>query len=800
MNLIKKIPYFLTFFFLFLVLFFKIPVSNATTTPLTFYDWSSTLEVRPSNVLGEAVSATEPSSAKSSSKSPSEYKQFNRYLIGGELTQSNPFYFIKPLQENLQLAFTFNQKTKDQLRVQIAGERLDEMQKLATTNNIFETSFSANSYHNAMQSIYNKIASLQKEDNKTDDILKLIEEETAKHNIILEQVRVQAPSQVESSIKRALEASWKNTDSIADIKDRPAVPPDLVSRLQSIEAQGLLTSEEVNKLISVKSRMEAREEIGKYVNEGIVSESDYIRLDETTKSFYPDDFYKIHEILRFQELQKLEEQKPDDATLNKIQSFAKTYEPGDQVPTELRKYWIPVVRLEEIQNTLRPDLIDANLFKQHDQKLKKFNEVVERFKPRPEDIALVKNFIQRNNVEITSLPPEYQRMYNLGLKYGAQCGSGYNWIQEPQNPVGGYCVPKGSNVSGIQNYDEFAKGKSCTGNMVSVKNSNGVCSVYASDCIPPGWNKTDSCVATPTTNILNKIECPSNSHFVPVSYDPNGGYCIPNYTQVGFNSTTGTSSTTCPAAYHRNYAGGPCVPDYNPSTFNNPYSLPRYTATPGGPYYTNSGQCGNNSYWVPEPVNPQGGYCMQNQGTNNVPRTDMGNCRNPGECYDYCKTNPNTASCAGFNSSQPRPGDTNTYRSPSREAQEAACRAGGGTCVSWVNEACGCERSGSTTTNYNTGNTSSGNTSTYESPSMESQEAACRSGGGTCVSWMNGACGCERSNSGGSPPSGYGTCPSDQYWNGSGCQQNPSSSTPSESPASQPESVPTSAPTSSPPQ
>ena len=300
--------------------------------------------------------------------------------MGSKLTPSNPFYFIKPLQENIQLTFTFDQKAKDTLRIEIAGERLEEIQKLATGSNTQAITSAANAYHTAMTALSNNIPSLEKQNRNADSLLGQLEEETAKHNVILEQVRVQVPDQAEGAIDNALDASWKGTDTIADLKDRPAVPSDLISRLQSLKLQGLLTPEEVNKLVSAKSRVEAREEVGKYVNEGVVSESDFLRLNETARSFYPDEFYKIHETLRFQEMQKLEDQKPDDATLNKIQSFAKTYKPGDQVPSELRKYWVPVVRLEEIQNTLRPDLIDASLFKQNDQESKKFNEVIERFK------------------------------------------------------------------------------------------------------------------------------------------------------------------------------------------------------------------------------------------------------------------------------------------------------------------------------------------------------------------------------------------------------------------------------------
>ena len=750
--------------------------THATTILPSYYDWSATLEVRQPNVLGLTVTAQESSPSAQQATPPSEYLQFNRYWFGSELTPSNPFYFIKSLQENIQLAFTFDQKNKDELRIQIAGERLEEIQKVATSNNIQAITAAANAYDTAMTALSDTIPAL-KQNSNADDLLGQLEEETAKHNVILQQVRVQVPDQAEGAIDNALEASWKGTDTTADLKDRPAVPADLVSRLQSLKLQGLLTPEEVNKLVSAKSRVEAREEIRKYVNEGVVSESDFIRLDETAKSFYPKEFYQIHETLRFQELQKLEDQKPDDATLDKIQSFAKTYKPGDQVPPELRRYWVPVVRLEEIQNTLRPDLIDASLFKQNDQESQKFNEIIERFKPRTEDMASLKNLMQKNSVDINNFPPEYQRMYALGQRYGAACGIGFNWVPESQNPAGGYCSPNGSNVSGVPKYDDFTRGKSCSGLIDNARSSCGACSAYPSDCTPPGWSEGDTWVATPTTGggqrsgTNSRIDCPSNAHFVAVSYVPNGGYCIPNYTAVGFDQSSGTSGSACPASYHRSYAGGPCVPDYNPGTFNNYYSLPPLTATPGGPYFTNSGRCGSNSNWVPEPINPLGGYCAPTQGMNGVPRSDMGNCQTPGECYDFCKTNPDAASCAGFNPSQPRPGDVN---SPSRESQEAACKSGGGTCVSWVNGACGCERSGSG---------GSGNTNTYGSPSRESQEAACKSGGGTCVSWVNGACGCERpSGAGNNPPAGYGSCGSGLYWNGSSCQGSSTPPPSSESP------------------
>lgn len=819
---------FLVFFFVFLINSSPVLAQNSA-----YYNWSTTLETPQKNVLGVIYAQESTSSARKSNNSPAKYTQFNKYIVGGDLIPGSPFYFLKPLQENIQLAFTFDQKAKNKLRVEIAGERLDEIQKLAVSNNTAVMTTAVNSYQQTMSAVTDSIALLKKQNIKEDDLITQVEEETAKHDVILEQVRVRVPDQIEASIDKALEASWKGADMVADAKGRLAVPPDVVSRLESLKSQGLLTQEEVTKLIGAKSRSEARTEIGKYVAEGIVSPADFMRMNEVVKASYPDEFYKMHEVLRFQEMQKLESEKPDDAMLNKIQNFAKNYKAGDPVPPELRKYWVPVMRLEEIQNTLRPDLIDADLFKQNNQESKKFNEVIERFKPRPEDIALVNNFIQKNNADVDNLPPEYQRMYGLAQKYGAQCGAGFNWVPEPQNQGGGYCVPNGVNSTNRPKFDDF-KGKSCFGSMVSAKGSGGACGVFTSDCIPPGWSKTDSCVVTSVpsgqgpTGVAQKISCPSNAHFVSVAYDPNGGYCIPNYTQTGFDQATGTQYNACPSGYHRNYAGGSCIPDYNTNIFNNPNFLPPLTVTPGGPYYTNKGQCGQGFHWVPEPINPGGGYCAADQGTYGVPKSDMGNCRTPGECYDFCKNNPGAVSCSGFNPSQSRPGDPG-----SRESQEAACRAGGGTCTSWNNETCGC-----TNNNPNSG------------PSREAQEAACRSGGGTCTGWFNGACSCIRGNNpsgptpggnpvppvsadpsggcpnytpggcGGSgayfdfgscsckmnsvPPPGYGNCGSGLTWNGSACVSSggtPSLETPPPSapPSSAPEPQPAPPSPTSPP-
>lgn len=785
--------------------------------PIRYYDWSSTLEKNRITVLGAAT----PSA---------DLYRFNKYLFGADLTPETPFYLLKRFQENVSLMTTFNNVEKEKLKLSIAAERLNEAEKLAQKGSGFGMGFVSDNYRQTMNDLSQNLEKLQKQNVNVADLLKLVDLETAKHTVVLERVLVLAPKSAKQAMERAREGSWEGADMVADLTGRPAVPPDMASRIAALRSQGLLTEEEANKLIGAKTRNEAREEFKKYVQEGIVPESDFLRLNENLKTYFPAEFYQIHETKRFYALKKWEEQKPDEATLNKVQEFAKTYVSGEAVPADLRRYWGSLVQLEELQSTIRPDLIDANLFKNNPEDDKKFKEIVERYKPRPEDVAFLNNYLTNNSGMADNLPPEYQRMKSLAEKFGAQCGPGMKWIQKiigsrETGVATGMCIPENS-INDERPIE--VENKNCLQVITSAKSPDGFCIVFPNSCLPQGWSKVESCTETmpkTETTAARAISCPSNSHFVPV-YGSNNGYCVPNYTPVS-ESVRGNAEMSCPAGYHRNYQGGSCLPDFSEKFASERGYLPPVMINPGGypqPFYPPVQRCQNNQYWVPEPINPQGGYCMSNSyQPPNVPNPQMGNCRTPGECYDWCKANPQSDKCPGFNPNQPRPKDS---FSPSPESQEAACRAGGGVCVSWNNGACGCERPGSVsncrppdqgcgTTKwwdyrscsckdngsypsacaYPSGGCSSGNYwdssacqcrsnpsgSTGGMGSRESQEAACRAGGGTCTSWVNEACSCQGYQSPSTPytpPSGYGSCSSGQYWNGSACVNSSPTDTP----------------------
>ncbi len=161
-----------------------------------------------------------------------------------------------------------------------------------------------------------------------------------------------------------------------------------------------------------------------------------------------------------------------------------------------------------------------------------------------------------------------------------------------------------------------------------------------------------------------------------------------------------------------------------------------------------------------------GNYCQ----CSNQSQTDPGSIeRNRTLCTSYsgCTWTGNACQCSG--SGSPSGGGGNNYPNISRESQESACKAGGGTC-NWNGDTCAC-------TGYNS---TSGGSGGANPPSQSEQEVACRSGGGVCVSWVNGACGCERLGVTSTQPP---TSSQPQYddpasacasagcsWNGSACQ------------------------------
>lgn len=748
--------------------------------PHQYFDWNR-FPVVDGRVLGETTSSP-------SAQTNEDYKNFKRpkYFFGflTDAASDNPLYFLKKMEEGMSVTFTFDPQKREEKRLGYAAERLAEIEQLSDRGKPALAFNLAEDYQDLLSTIAQNISNMKKQGRDIKKLLSVVDVEAARHTLVLEELALKLPPQAESGIRTALSASEQAVDVTSDALGKPAVPEELVQRLQSLKAQGLLSPEEVAKLINVDSRQKAREEFRKYTQAGLLPEADFKKLDESARNYFPAGYMTIVEVKKFNELRQLETQKPNEQTVKRLQEFAKDYKPGEIVPTDLRRYWVPMVRLEELQNTVRPDLISEDFFRYRPEEKQKYQEVVERMKPKKEDVEYINQLVQQNPNLLND--PSFARIKAIADKFGPaessayqspvqrNCGSGSHWANISFMPEGGYCAPN-------YNYSVSASGE--------IKDSPcppGYHRSYpGSPCLPDNPNGSGITGSLPAAG-----SCPTGYSWKSEASAFRGGYCSPDYT---------TSSTG-------GYPGGFAVPGYCPSgkifregkCFD--YNPPPANGCPSGSYWNgekciapkecgsgyyqdSSGECKSSSLEYERYKNKCAGREMPSGGCGGG-WWDMETCS--------CKTGYYSGGGGGggnYGCPPPASGCQGgmTWDRGTCTCKPSSCPAG----TSWNGSYCMTD-SGS---GGSGGGSAGGN---YYSPSAAEQEAACRAGGGTCVSWVNGACGCERTGS--TSQSNWSNCGPGYYWTGSYCAPSSGSSSPSPYPSqppsdqNQPQSQPTSAP------
>ncbi|GEM_PF-3265556 len=807
--------------------------THAISFPQQYFDYNPYYEKKVLGVFAQdssAIGPTAPANYK-------DYKEFGGYFLAftKDMTPDNPLYFLKRMEENVGLALTTgNPAARAGALLAIGGSRTAELDKMAEAGKIEAIKGLAVAYDRTMADQAKTLESIKGKSEATPLMLET-DKEVAKHMLTLEEISLKVPEQASAHVNAAIEKAEEVVDRVADVAGRPAVPQEMIARLQSYKAQGLLSEEEITKIVASTTRREARGEFRKLAIARVVPLADVKKFDEAAASYYPEGYAKAIELRKFRELANLEKDRPDDATVVAVQEFAKTYKAGEIVPQSIRSWWGPMVRMEELQATFRPDLLDTAIyFKYRPEEQQKYDELVERMKPTQKDMNYVRDLVRANPTAASD--PAYSRILIMGERFGTADSSGANspisascsreshWVVVPFMPGGGYCVPDlvyqslsqgatGGDTPCPPNYHRAALGGSC----------------YPDN--PSGAGMTNYLPAVGT--------CPSGYSWRANNVGPRGGYCEPQYmTGSGGYPSPVTPPSYCPQG--KIFREGKCE-DYNPppaqgcgqgSWWNGQKCIEQKNCGEGK-YQDSSGECKSTaqeysryqSLCQNRPVPPGGcgsGWwdmascsCVGGRGGSERTSTETmkatcerGGCRWTGV--------GNACECPSTGGGGPG--------TPSFESQEAVCRAGGGRCVSWVNGACGCERS----------TTGGGGGSTVTSAGT--MEENCRRGGCTWVgrnnacecasggsnspssyynpeemcrrtpncSWANGACGCNSSGgtSGGPSAGGSGggysvggsvppSCGSGYYWNGNSCVPNQSQ------PQSQPQPQPTSAPASS---
>lgn len=823
-----------------LLLFFS-GKAFAIDSPQQFFDYNP---YRDPQVLG--VFAQEPegdvevgtdkeSSPSARDQSHKDFNGYQAYIFGSDFTPDQVLYPLKRLQENV--AFTFASRDpgrRARMLLSLASERAREMGEMADQGKTTYVTSLAKDYDRIMADNAKTLESFKGKFEAT-PILLDTDQEVAKHLIALEEILAKVPAQAVPQIDKALTSAERVVDRVSDVVGRPAVPQEMIARLQAYKAQGLLTEEEINKIVGASKRETARDEFRKLAENRVVPLADVKKFDEAAKSYFPSGFAQVVELRKFKEMKDLETQRPDEETVQKIQEFAKNYKSGDIVPSAIRSWWAPMVRLEELQATFRPDLLDAGAyFKYRPEEQQKYTELVERMKPTDKDIKYVREIVARNPQAASD--PAYSRIIMLGERFGTtqsspvrspvavSCGREYHWVSVPFMPGGGYCVPDlvyqpltigtaSGEASCPPNYRRLAAGGAC----------------YPEN--PSGAGVTQYLPAAGS--------CPSGYHWENDRGTGRGGYCAPDYiTGAGGYPSPITPPSYCPK--DKVFRDGKCE-DYKQApaegcparSWWNGQKCIEQKDCGQGKYQDSNGECKSSaeefkryqSQCVDHPIPPGGcgaGWwdmascsCVGGfQGGGG----GRGSCQKPPDCGSF-NTYWDQASCQCRSTFDVRPsayptsswdrqatmednckrggctwvgrnnacecpsGGGGNYGSPSPESQEASCRAGGGRCVSWVNGACGCER----------GRSGGGYSGAYSSPTYSGNsynpEDMCTRGGN--CRWENNSCRCEsstQSNVGG--PTNYTpSCGSGYYWNGSSCQKSESQNNPQPQP-SQPSSPP----------
>ncbi len=710
----------------------------AIDSPQQYFDYNAYYEPKVLGVFAQDSSA----SGQTGAPNYKDYKEF-AYLLAftKDMTPDNPLYFLKRMEENVALVFaTGNAVKRADTLLAIGGERTAEIDEMATAGKTGAIGALVASYDRTMADQANTLESLKGTPVATPLLLET-DKEVAKHMLTLEEVSLKVPEAAAAHINTALTKAEEVVDRVADAAGRPAVPQEMIARLQAYKAQGLLSEEEITNIVSSGSRQQARSEFRKLADSRIVPLADVKKFDEAAASYYPEGFARAVELRKFKELERLERDRPDEVTVQAIQDFAKTYKAGEVVPPAIRSWWAPMLRLEELQATFRPDLLDAAAyFKYRPEEQQKYTELVERMKPTEKDMQYVQDVVRTNPSAVND--PAYARVLQIGERFGTADSGGANspvaqscsreshWVNVPFMPGGGYCVPDlvyqslsqgavGGDTPCPPNYRRLATGGSCYPDNPS---GPGVTQYLpASGSCPSGYRWQ--------TNPAGGRGGTSN---VPAAFD-RGGYCSPDYvTGSGGYPSPITPPSYCPQG--KMFREGKCE-DYNPPPAQG---------------------CGTNSWW-------NGQKCIEQKNCGEGKYQDSnGECKSSADEYkkyqSLCQNRPIPPGGCG---------------SGYWDMASCSCVGGGGGDTASMKSAC--ERGGCRWTGVgNACECPSGGGSSIGTPSREDQEATCRAGGGRCVSWVNGACGCERSSSGGGGGGGSsaGGCPAGTAWNGSYCMQN----------------------------
>lgn len=705
----------------------------------------------------------------------------------------NPFYFLKQAGEGIQRAIAFTPVAREQVSLSQAKERLAEAAYALKKDDEQGVKKALSAYTYTMQSLVGDISREQFSEGAKIEIGKLLSEEAVEQNLLLQKLSVWAKEEQDSAINAAVSVTILGVDKAADIAGEPAIPEDIKAKIEALPEK-MITEEEKKKLLEVSSRVEVRVKLGVLAASGGLTQQDTAFLNEDFESVDKGAKVKLEELKKLEEITTITQQKEDvnqkvvknEEIVGKLAEFEKTFEPGKDIPAEVRPY-VRLTRINEVTGTIRPDIVRLEDFSSRKDIQLAVATLQQEFRPTVDSVRKIEEFRRTNPGK--SLPFELARVEALSFSLGVRGRAEGCFLPSPPFPANTPCPAPGAAIPitsyiGARIIDEFRPGW-------------------------PGGPSTDG-AGEPSTDKDGKPLvygqgpksasaglCPDGYHWM---YD-SGGWCMSNSGSYNSSYQTfvntyspidGQTGYTPYSPYYSAPGAPPATYGYQgPGTYSvypGSYSPPSYygtaptsyTTTPppgtvpgSGPAPTAPGQCPTGFHWMP-PYPGQEGWCMSDGPTyvpsggsgsgGIVPGTSTSETPPPGgyncgsQSYDLVTKKCKDGACpGGYN------WDGSRCVVPSPNLTQGSCGPG----YYWSNNSC--------FPNPTTYATTGGTPGSCPAPS---------SGCGSNYYWDSGTCSCRSSGTytggGGPTPSNYcqgKSCGSGYWLDYTGCTCVPSGST-----------------------
>lgn len=316
------------------------------------------LSIPPSVVLAQTTSLVD-----------SEYEP--------RLLPDSRFYVFKKGFERAQMAFTFRQSSKIELRRRFADKRFVEAQALVAKGKPELVDDTLTVYQQEMNFLVNELGNRgANPDLLPVTVVEKFRKMAARHEATLHVTSLKIDQPLEDDFTNSIAICQQALDQAADLRGVRPIPNEVVADLSELVTLGVVAEEEFDLLIKAKSRLEARERINELVEKGKLSPLEAFAIDtQEVGQFYQDEAKKLQAALQYRTVKSIAAlpyiTAPPDDLKKQVSEFMNSYQPGTAIPAEIKKYVVPQILGIKLaaESPLILSHLDSNELRPTDQKI-----------------------------------------------------------------------------------------------------------------------------------------------------------------------------------------------------------------------------------------------------------------------------------------------------------------------------------------------------------------------------------------------------------------------------------------------